>query len=869
MYRDLSEEIQQHILEKTESLVDQGMSRADAEYCARRDFGNVTGIEERSREAWVWPIVDSLCGDIRYALRQLRKNYGFATTAILTLAIGIGATTAIFSLVNTVLLRPLPFPKPNRLTWIKQQDHSLPGVIPASLSYPDYFDWRALNHSFAGIASYTGRTVALESGAEARHLDATVVSTNFFDVLGTAPMLGRDFRPDEEKPGNRAVMLSYSLWQSAFGSARDITSRTIRLGDHDYVIVGVMPKDFQFPIGSPAPALWISLSEDADGKDPRTAERGFDCLDVIGRLKPGVILEQAKADLSLIAGNLARRYPDSNKWFTSAMLEPELQRLTGDVKPAFRLLFAAVMLMLLIACANVGSLLMARSSGRSAELAVRASIGASRAAIVRQLLVESVVLSVCGGIAGVVLSLGLLNGALHLMPLSIPRVENVTIDGPALLFVTAVSVVTGLLFGVLPAWRMSQLRPSQAMREGFRSVAGGREQHRAHNGLVVAQTAISLVLLVSSGLLIRSFVRIQSVDPGFDPEHVWTARVELLFDKLNHDQHVQFYNRLLERVSRMPGVQSASAGWPLPLSDSIATVSFNIRGRAIAKGDEPSESVAVVMAGYFETMRIPLISGRRFGPQDGAKAMPVMMINQAFARKYFGDENPLGKQIQVELGDGVINRPVREVIGVVGDVKAKSLLAGAAPQYYLPYAQAVITNPFITIRTSGNPAILHGALRAAVHEMDPTVPVYQVSTLDAYVSKSVAMIRFQTVLLSGFAAVALLLAGIGLYSLLSYMVVQRSREIGVRIALGAQRTDVLRMILYRGSRLTCAGLGAGLVISAITTGFLSGMLYGVRPYDLISFAGMAGVLLVAGLLASSIPAYRAAQLDPIETLRQQ
>ena len=416
---------------------------------------------------------------------------------------------------------------------------------------------------------------------------------------------------------------------------------------------------------------------------------------------------------------------------------------------------------------------------------------------------------------------------------------------------------------------MSHLEPVQALREGTRGVAGGRGQHRLHNGLVVAQTAIGLVLLVGSGLLIRSFVRILNVDPGFDPRHVLTARIGVPFDRLDHDQHLQFYNQLVARLSALPGVQSASAGWPLPMSDSNATISFSIAGRPIAQGDHPSESVGVVLPGYFATMRIPLLSGRTFSEQDGTMTAPVMMINQGFARKYFPGENPIGKHIQADLGDDVIEHPMREVVGVVGDIKRKGLTADVEPQYFLPYAQAVITNPFLTIRTSGDPATVENALRAAVHEMDKSVPVYQVSPLENYVSKSVAQARFQTLLLSCFAAIALMLSAIGLYGLLSYMVVQRTLEIGLRMALGAQRTDVLRMIVRRGLTLALVGLVAGLAISAMMTRLLSGMLYGIRPSDPVTLATVTALLLLVSLAASTVPAYRAARLDPMETLREQ
>lgn len=868
MLDDLSEEIRQHIEEKTEALVSGGMSRHEAEAAARREFGNRIAIEERGRDIWNRPILDALGGDLKFALRQLRKSYGFSLTAILTLALGIGTTTAMFSLVNAVLLRPLPFPQQDRLMWLNQQDHSLPGVVPESLSYPDYFDWRAGNRTFTGIASYASGMAVFESDGAAQRLDSVTVSSNLFRVLGVAPMIGRDFRPEDEKPGNRTVMLSYSLWESAFGSARDLPGKTIRLDGREYTVAGVMPPGFQFPVGGTPPALWVSLAQDAEGNSPATGQRGFDCLDAIGRLRPGVTVAQAKADLSWIAANLARQYPSDNKRYSSALVVPQLEHLTGDVTPALRLLFGAVALVLLIACSNVAGLMLARGSRRSAEFALRTSIGASRGAIVRQLLVESVVLSICGGMAGVGLAYGLLRAMVRLVPVDIPRVASASIDVATLGFVLLVSIATGLLFGALPAWRMSQSRPAQAMRDGSRGVLGARRKRFVQSALVVVQTAVGLILLVSSGLLIRSFARIVSVDPGFDPRHVLTARLAASFDKMDREQHIEFYRRLLARISALPGVQSASAGWPLPMTDSNARISFTIEGVPMAKGDEPNETTNVVLPGYFETMRTPLLDGRTFQDRDQTKSLPVIIVNQAFARKYFPGTSALGRRIQVSLGDGVVQHVMREVVGVVGDVKRAGLTAAPEPQYYLPYSQAVVTNPYLTIRAKGDPVALEGALREAVRDVDKHVPLYRVSKLEDYLAKSAAAPRFQTLLLSAFAGIALLLAGVGLYGLLSYMVVERTLEIGLRMALGAKRADVLRIVVRQGLLLTLAGLGIGLACSALMTRLLAGLLYDIQPSDALTYAATTTTLFVVGLAASSIPAWRAAQLEPLKALRE-
>ena len=809
----------------------------------------------------------TLLQDLRFTIRQLRKSPGFSITTIMTAALGIGATTAMFSLVNAVLLRPLPFPQPDGLVWLQQDDQSLGLAEP--LSYPDFFDWRSQSHSFTGMASYRNDSVTLTGSGDPQHLSGQVVSSEFFRVLGVRPMLGRDFLADDEKPGARVVMLSHRLWRSTFGSAADIAGRAITLDGHRYTVAGVMPADFAFPIQNPPPLFWTTLADNAVGDPPFTVQRGADMLDVIARLKPGISLPQARAELSGIAHNIAVQYPDTNKSYTAAIVQREIEHVTGDTRPALRLLFASVGLVLLIACANVAGLLLARASGRRPELALRTALGARRGGIVRQLVVESVFLSVCGGALGVLFSSWIPEALLRFVPENLPRADRIAVDGAVLIFASVVSVLTGLLFGVLPAWRVSRLDPMLALREGSRGVTAGGGHYHLHNWLVIAETALGLVLLVGSGLLIRSFVRVLQVDPGFDPRQVLTASLSLPEPPYSQQQTVQFYARLLPRLAALPGVQSVAAGYPLPLGPGHVGVSFQIEGHPVAKGDEPSEQLSVVTPDFFRTIRIPILSGREFTWRDGAKAPPVIIINERFARKYFSGQNPVGKHMKSDLNDGTFNAPVREIVGVVGDVKRQSLTTEDEPIYYLPWTQAVITSPTLCIRTAGDPTNLIGALRGQLAQMDRSVPLFRVSTLENAVYRAAAQPRFQTLLLSCFAAMALLLSAVGLYAVLSYMVVQRTVEIGVRLALGAQREDVLKLILRRGLMLALMGVVIGLGASALLTRFMTGLLYGIRPLDPATLVAVTAILLLVSLIASGAPAYRAARFDPMQTLRDQ
>ena len=543
--------------------------------------------------------------------------------------------------------------------------------------------------------------------------------------------------------------------------------------------------------------------------------------------------------------------------------------LVGDTRPALRLLFAAVSFVLLIACVNVAGLLLARGSRRRSDIALRAALGARRIEIIRQILVECVFLALCGGALGILLSSWILEALLRFVPENLPRADRISVDGGVLGFALLVSILTGLLFGVLPAWRLSRLDPLLALRESSRGMSGARGQNRLHNWLVVAETALGLVLLVGSGLFIRSFVRVLNVDAGFDPHRVLSARFSLPANQYSREQRIQFYGRLFERLAALPAVQSVAAGFPLPLSGANVDIGFTIEGRSTPKGDEPSEQVGVATAGFFRTMHIPVVGGREFTSSDDTRGKLVTVINTAFARKYFPGENPIGKRITPGLSDGVVKAQPREVVGVVGNVKRLGLTADAEPQYYLPWEQAVIVAPPVCIRTAGDPNTLIGPLRAELASLDPGVPLYRVGTLDESIYKAAAHPRFQTLLLTCFAGMALLLSAIGLYSALSYMVAQRTVEIGVRMALGARREDVLKWILGRGIALAVEGLAVGLGVSAILGRYMNGMLYKAEPFDLATFAVVSAILLGVSLIASSVPAYRAARVDPMTTLRDQ
>jgi putative ABC transport system permease protein len=812
----------------------------------------------------------SLLQDARLSVRQLRKIPGFAVTTVLTLALGIGAATAIFSLVDAVMLRPLPYPQQDRLMWLAQVDTSINATAPEPFSYPDVADWRAQSHSFTAIANFHNNSLTLTGAGSPQQLIAETVSSNYFQVLGMRPMLGRDFVPEDDNRGVRTVMLSHELWRSTFSSDPSVSGRSIVLDGGSYRVAGVMPANFVALEGR-APMLWVTMAEDTEGEEAPAKQRGFDYLRVVGRLKPGVSPEQAHAELNIIARHLAEQYPDSNKSYTSTLVNPVLEHLTGNVQRPLSVLFGAVVLVLLIACANVAGLMLARSSRRRGEIAVRAALGAGRAGIIRQVLVEASLLSVAGGILGVAFSTWILDALVALAPTTLPRAADIAVNAPVLAFAIAVSLAAGLLFGVVPAWRMSRLDASLALRESGRGMTAGRGQQRLQNWLVIAETSVGLVLLVGSGLLIRSFLQVLRVDPGFDAKHLLTAQINLPQGRYDRERKLAFYDRLTAEISSLPDVRVASAAFPLPLSDNNIGISFHIEGRPTAPGDADSVATNIAAPKYFETMRIPLLAGRTFTERDGTHAPPVIVINQRFARRYFSGQDPLGKHMKADIGDGTIRSPMREIVGVVGDVKRRELTDETEPQFYIPFAQAVITSPALCIRTAGDPRQLVGPLRALLTRLDPEVPLYRVATMEEAMSKAAAQPWFQTLLLSCFAAMALLLSAVGLYSVLSYMVAQRAHEIGLRMALGAQRTGVLTWILRRGLGLTAAGIFLGLVVSSVVTRSLaaSGMLYRVQAFDVPTLAGMTLVLVAISAAASAFPAWRAARLDPMRILRDQ
>jgi putative ABC transport system permease protein len=805
---------------------------------------------------------------------MLRKSPAFTAVALITLALGIGANTAIFSIVNAVLLRPLPFPDSDRLLYVTSAFSNQKDVTrPFAISYPDFFDWRAMAKSFSGIASYHGDSVTLTGLDQPLHVNASMVSGDFFSVLGIQPMLGRGFTREEEKPGTRAVVLSHQLWQSAFHGDRDIVGRTITLDKQSYTVAGVMPAGFVFPIVNNPPQLWRTMAPDAETTDPKsqppsTSQRGAHFLQAVARLKPGVSLESAREEMNVITRNLAAQYPDSNKKFPAATVTTELEYLVGNNRFGLMVLVVSVAVVLLIACLNVANLLLVRASKRSREIAVRAALGAKRIRVVRQMLTESLVLGLGGALLGIPLALWALRLFISLNGTSLQRIQGARVDGTVLAFTVAIALFTSVLFGLAPALRASSPNLTEFMKEG-RSTTSGSSHQRLRGALVVAETTLGLVLLVVAGLLLRSFYRILSVDPGMDPHNVLTLTFDLPDKKYSEKQQVDFYTQLLPRLESVPGVSSAAAVTPLPLSGNGAIITFQIEGRPVPRAEEPSADIKVITPNYFHTFNIPLLSGRDFTAHDDEKAPPVVIVNQAFAQRYFPNENALGKHIQ----PGASNTgepPMREIVGVVGNVKSRKLNIDAQPEYYIPDSQLNFGSMTVCLRTNVEPHTVASAVRNVVASMDPDLPLYDIETMDEYLSATLATPRFQTMLLEVFAGLALLLTAIGLYGVIAYAVAQRTHEIGVRITLGATRANVVQMVLKSGLQLTAIGVAVGVVFSLIAarlaTSF-SSLLFGVKPTDLGTLVAVVIIVVVVSLLACYIPAYRASKVDPMVALR--
>ncbi len=811
----------------------------------------------------------ALLQDIRYGIRMLMKNPGFTIIAVLTLALGIGANTAIFSVVNAELLRPLPFRDSGRLVSVATANsrmHSSNG----SASYPDFVDWRSQNQVFEKMAAFTDATFTLTGQENPAHLEGASVSADTFDLLGVSPELGRTFQPGEDEPNHHVVIISDRLWKQHFGGDPGIIGRVITLDNSGFTVVGVMPAGFQFPLQREPEMIWSTMSplqESPDNSPAMTQQRGAHFLSCIARLKPGITVPQAQAAMDVIASSLSKQYPDSNKYM-SVYLTSEQERLTGAIRPALLVMMIAVGLVLLIACVNVANLLLARATTRGREIAIRTAMGAGRVRVVRQLLTESLLLAIFAGVLGTALAVWGSDVLVRLGPENLPRVGEIHIDGWALAFTAGLSLLTGILFGLAPAVQSTHSNIAEALKEGSLSTTAGRSRHGLRSSLVIVEMALALILLVSAGLLIRSLIRLQNVNPGFDPHNVMTASLDLPDAKYSDPKKAEFFRELSPLLNALPGVQSAAAVFPLPMSGDEIRTSFQIEGRPVAKSDEPHTSIRVVTPNYFGTMRIPLLQGRDFTERDEAKATPVLIVNQAFAQQFFPGVNPVGQHIQPGISNGGPGTaPMREIVGVVGNVKFEDLTTEFSPESYIPYGQLQFGSVAIVARSGKDPQGLAKPIASVVQSIDKDLPTYAPKTLEQYLSGTIAIPRFNTFLLAIFAALAMILTAVGLYGVISYTVAQRTHEIGIRMALGAQPSDMLRLVVGQGMRLALLGVGLGLIAALGLTRFLSSLLFGVSSTDPVSFAVVVMMLFAVVLLACYIPARRAMRVDPMVALR--
>jgi predicted permease len=810
--------------------------------------------------------MDTFVQDLRYALRKLSRTPGFTFIASLTLALAIGANTAIFSVVDGVLLRPLPFPEPERLVRIAS--------VKDGKNYPsstlDFIDLRDQSRSFAYAAAMAPSTVNLTAAAaEPQRLELVRASASFFSLLGVQPALGRGFAAGEDAlDASRVVVLSDRLWRSRFGADPRIIGRSLTLDGSPHTVIGVARRGFTYPTN---PDLWAPLAFTPNDLEPDN--RGAHWLLVIGRLAPGATMTGGTQEVAAIARRLEAQYPEMNTGF-SATLIPLREEMVGKVRPALLVLLGAVGFVLLIACANVANLLLVRAASREGEIAIRTALGAGRMRIVRQLVTESVLLAVLGASLGVLLAAWGVDLLVALGPQGLPRLDEVRIDGGVLLFTTLVAVVTGVAFGLIPALHAARPGIGQTLREGSRGTSSRGASERVRRLLVVTEMALAVVLLTGAGLLIRSFVRLLAVDPGFRPEHVVTFNLTLPEPKYTSGQRVRTtVADLRERITSLPGAQSSAIGFGLPMSGMQFRTSVDVAGRPpLPPGKRNPIDVRIASPGYFATLGIPLVRGRDFASTDRATSAQVAIINADAARRYFPAEDPIGKRIELgwsrdTAGSGGPTAMGGEIIGIVGDVKQFGLSADAAPMTYLPFEQAAINDISVVVRSAADPALLASAARRIVRELDPDLPIFGFTTLQDVIAESVSQPRFYTLLLGLFAALALVLAAVGIYGVISYLVSQRTRELGIRLALGATASQVLRLVLGQGLTLAVAGVIVGVGASFWLTRLIAGLLYGVGAADPFTFAGVVIVLLLVAGLACYLPARRAARVDPLTAIR--
>jgi len=811
----------------------------------------------------------ALAQDFHYAVRQLRKSPAFTTVAILTLALGIGANTAIFSVIDAVLLSPLPFQNASRLFVVKTTEPGRRDDI--GVSYPAFLDWRSRNRVFEALAAYRTDDFTLTGRSEPAHITGAVVSANTFSLLGAGPVLGRDFTSSEDAPSanGRPVILSDRLWRERFGSDQNILGQSVTFSGKQFSVVGVMPTGFQFPVQTDPVEFWTTIALDAessDGMPPITAQRGISYLDVIARLKPKVTAAEAQTEMSAIQSAINGAYPENRP--KGIAIVPEINAIVGGARSGLLMLFAAVGLVLLIAGANLSNLLLVRATARHKEISMRVALGATRWDIVRQLLAESSLLALTGAIAGLAFALWALKLLLRLAPGELPRVSESGLNLPVLAFTAAVTVLTSILFGLIPALHATRAGLSSSLSEGGRSGTESHGHARLRDTFVVIETALAVVLLAGSGLMLRSLLGLGRVDPGFARDHVMTFGLDLP-GRYGHQQRVQFYQDLLSHVRGIPGVRSASAAFPLPLSADAVKTTFDVEQRPLRESERQVTTLHIVDDNYFHTLGIPLLRGREFESRDSASGAPAtVVISEKLAKQVFPLEDPIGKRIQPNIATGDQKEPaMRTVVGVVGDVRAEGLGAAVIAESYVPYAQMPFAPMSVMVRTEGDPWELVLPLTKTVQSIDKDLPLLHVKTLDQYVSESIADTRFESVLLGIFGALALTLTAIGVYGVISYSVMQRTREMGIRLALGAERGTIIGMIIRSGLRLVTIGVVPGLLASFLLTKLIVGLLYDVSPSDPWTFLSVSVVLIAIGLLASYIPARRAAKVDPMVVLR--